>query len=140
MTLSHKPLIEQIWHEVWNDGTFTTLEASVSPGYRRTNRGTGESLDLEGFRRSVQDTREAFPDLTTHVDAIVEEGDRVAVFWTSRGTHHGRLLDIPATQRQVSTSGSNLCFFEGEHLVSEEVTWDVTSMLRALGITTLGGE
>ncbi len=76
----------------------------------------------------------AFPDLTITPDDVIVTGERVALFWTARGTHQGPILNIPASGRQVETRGVNrLALRDGQ--VCETLTiWDVAGMLRGLGL------
>ena len=69
--------------------------------------------------------------------SIVEDGDQLAIFWTSRGTHRDELHGIPTTNREVTTSGSNLCTVVDGRLSSERVTWHTRHLLTALGISTV---
>ncbi len=46
--------------------------------------------------------QDAFPDLRTTVEAVVAEGDLVAVRWTATGTHRGEHLGVAASGRRVT--------------------------------------
>jgi len=129
--------IEKAWVASWDRGDVDALDGLLSPGYRRFG-SRGEAHGLAEFKKSIVDTRAAFPDLLTVVDEIVVEGDRAAVRWHSTGSHQRNFLDVPATQRSVAVSGATFARFEDDRIVEEFVTWDPRSLLTALGILTVG--
>jgi steroid delta-isomerase-like uncharacterized protein len=88
----------------------------------------------QGIERMFEAYWRAFPDLEISQDDTVVDGDRVALFWTARGTHLGTIMHIPATGRSITAQGVNrLVLQDGK--VSESLTiWDVAGMLRALGL------
>ena len=129
--------IEKAWVASWDRGDVDALDDLLSPGYRRIG-STGKAHGLAEFKKSIVDTRVAFPDLLTVVDEIVVEGDRAAVRWHSTGSHQQNFLDVPATQRSVAVSGATFARFEDDRIVEEFVTWDPRSLLTALGILTVG--
>lgn len=76
----------------------------------------------------------AFPDLEITPDDVIVDGERVALFWTARGTQRGSILNIPASGRRVETRGVNRLVLR-DGLVCETLTiWDVAAMLRGLGL------
>jgi steroid delta-isomerase-like uncharacterized protein len=132
-----KTRVRDAWHEAWDKGNVDALDGLLADGFARTTRGSDESLSAAAYKEQILQTRRAFPDLTTSIDDIIEDGDQLAIFWTSRGTHRDELLGIPTTNRQVTTSGSNLCTVVDGRLSSERVTWDTRHLLTALGVSTV---
>jgi steroid delta-isomerase-like uncharacterized protein len=129
--------IEKAWVASWDRGDVDALDGLLSPAYRRFG-SRGEAHGLAEFKKSIVDTRAAFPDLLTVIDEILVEGDRAAVRWHSTGSHQRNFLDVPATQRSVAVSGATFARFEDDRIVEEFVTWDPRSLLTALGILTVG--
>ncbi|QCW51639.1 ester cyclase [Nocardioides dongxiaopingii] len=133
--------IEAAWSAAWDDGDVAALDALHAPGYRRRSSTTDEGLTLEAFKATITTTRAAFPDLVTHIDEIVVEGDRAAVRWRSVGTHQHSFLGVPPTRRTVEVAGATFAHFGPDGLIVEEqVTWDPRALLTALGIITLGSD
>lgn len=134
-------LIQESWTAAWDHGDVSALDALLAPDYRRLGAGEADGLSLEEFKASIIATRSAFPDLVTHVDEVVVEGDRAAVRWHSVGTHEHSFLGVPATGRTVEVSGATFARFGDDGLVHEEqVTWDPRALLAALGIITVGAD
>ncbi|TKV57760.1 ester cyclase [Nakamurella flava] len=137
MDSPQKAAIAQAWARAWDDGDVDALDDLLAPGFTRRTQGSKTSLSADELKKEIRATREAFPDLVTTIDEIVLDGDRVAIFWTSTGTHQAELLGIPATRRKVVTYGSNLCTLSDGKLTDERVTWDPRHLLTALGISTV---
>ena len=88
----------------------------------------------EGLRRQAASYLAAFPDLHLTFDEVVADGTRVAVRWSSRGTHRGPFLHIPPTGRALVGLGVSLFHVEGGRLRRCERVWDVAGFLRAVGL------
>jgi steroid delta-isomerase-like uncharacterized protein len=132
-----KARIREVWHEAWDKGNVDALDGLLADDFQRVTQGSVAPLSAAEYKAQILQTRHAFPDLTTSIDDIVEDGDQLAIFWTSRGTHRDELLGIPTTNREVTTSGSNLCTIVDGRVSSERVTWDTGHLLTALGISTM---
>ncbi|WP_026556005.1 ester cyclase [Arthrobacter sp. 35W] len=133
-----KTRVREIWHAVWDDGDVDALDALLADGYTRTSNASPAALGAGEFKDMVRTTREAFPDFSTTITALAQDGDQLAIFWSSTGTHSSELFGVPATHRRITTYGSNFCTFDNGRLVNEHVTWDPRQLLTALGIISLG--
>lgn len=134
-----EPLITSAWLAAWDNGDLGALDSLAAPGYTRTSKATGATVDLAGLKSEIAAVREAFPDLRTTVDDVVEGDGTVAVFWTSTGTHTNEYLGVPATGLTVQTRGSNILTLENGKILTESVTWDGSELLAGLGIRPLRG-
>jgi steroid delta-isomerase-like uncharacterized protein len=132
--------VAQAWSAAWNGGDTTLLEELLHPDYERHSAGSKGSQTSTELVEAIQASRAAFPDLHTTIDAIIEEGDHMAIFWHSTGTHQNEFLGVPSSRRTVKTYGSNHCVFDNGKLVTENVTWDPRQLLTALGIISLESE
>ncbi len=87
-----------------------------------------------GVTRQLERFYQALPDLEFKYEQVIFENDRVAVYWSARGTHRGTLLNIPPTGRVVQINGvswlreRNGKFAHGVHM------WDMAALLRAVGL------
>ena len=132
-----KAAIRRAWESAWDAGDVDALDHLLAPGFTRRTQGSDTALSADELKKEIVATRQAFPDLVTTIDEILVDGDRVAIFWTSTGTHRAELLGVPATRRHVVTYGSNLCTLSDGQLSDELVTWDPRHLLSALGISTV---
>jgi steroid delta-isomerase-like uncharacterized protein len=97
-------------------------------------------LGPEGVRQLLAVTRDAFPDLRYTIEALIGEGDTVAVLYTWHGTHRGELGGIPPTGREVTAMGAMVCRVAGGQIVEE---WDVDdrlSVMQQLGLLSTPGQ
>ena len=129
--------IREVWDAAWDNGEVDAFDDLLSPDYRRIG-SSGGAQDRSAFKESIAATRAAFPSLTTTIDEIVADGDRVAIRWHSVGVHQNAFLGVPATRREVSVSGSTFAHFVDDVIVEEHVTWDPRALLAALGIISIG--
>lgn len=131
--------VRAAWHAVWNEGDVAAMSALLAHDYVRHSGGRGQrSLDRAGFLDVIRSVREAFPDLETSIDDMFGEGDRLAIRWSSVGTHRAEFLGVPSTGRRIATQGITIGRFEGNHIAEEWVTWDMTQLLTDLGVLLLG--
>jgi steroid delta-isomerase-like uncharacterized protein len=141
LTDERRDLIARAWSAAWDHGDVDVLDDLLAPDYRRRGAEGGDGLTREEFKASITATRSAFPDLVTHVEDLVVEGDVAAVRWRSVGTHQHSFLGVPATRRSVEVSGATFAHFGEDGLVHlEHVTWDPRALLAALGIITVGAD
>lgn len=124
------------WTAAWDQGDVAALDDLLSPSYVRLRGPQGIEQSREGFKESIRAVREAFPELRTEIEDLVEEGDRLAVRWRSTGRHTGPFLGVPPTGRPIEVSGSTFARFDGDSIVEERVTFDSRQLLEALGIIT----
>jgi steroid delta-isomerase-like uncharacterized protein len=85
-------------------------------------------------RRWMQDNLTAFPDLHLSIEHCVATADEVVVFWLARGTHLGKVMNIPATGRPIQMRGVALLVIRAGKIVRGFQVWDVAGMLRAIGL------
>ncbi|GAB3711350.1 flavin reductase [Nocardiopsis nanhaiensis] len=129
--------LKHAWHASWNEGDVDSLTGLMDAEYARVSRSSGATMTLKELQSEILRIREGFPDIETTIESIVVEGDRIVLFWSTTGTHTEPFLGVPATGKTVRTYGSNLVTVRDGRIVREEVTWDGTEMLHALGIRRL---
>ncbi|MFI7704087.1 ester cyclase [Nonomuraea sp. NPDC049480] len=133
-----KQRLLKAWAAAWDHGDVDALDSLLSPRYRRRTRSSIEGQTREELKALILTSRMAFPNLTTVVEEIVEEGDRLAVRWRSSGTHTGFFMGVPPTKKPVTVAGATFALFDGDMIVEEWVTWDARELLSALGVLTVG--
>jgi predicted ester cyclase len=104
----NRDLLQRYHVEVWEQGHLDRIAAFIGPGFvshakpARLPAGVKPSINL------MAELRVGFPDLTSHQDAILADGDLVSIRWTIRGTHTGVFLGIAPTGRKLVTSGMDI--------------------------------
>jgi steroid delta-isomerase-like uncharacterized protein len=98
---------------------------------------TGDVFDGEAaVRRYYDETRAAFPDQRNRLLALYNADDAVIVEFILEGTHLGSYRGLPATRRpfRCQTTAFFLFAAGGDRIICERVYFDVTTILRQLGI------
>jgi len=124
------------WNRAWGDGDVAAFEQIITPGYLRHSKSGSE--DSTSVVETIKATHEAFPDFSTDILHIVEDGETAAIHWRSQGTHQGSFMDVPATGRSITVTGASFLRFENGKIAEEFVVWDPRELLSALGIWHLG--
>ncbi|MEO5317331.1 ester cyclase [Arthrobacter sp. CC3] len=134
--MSRQQTILKAWNSAWGDGDLTAFEQMLAPDYVRRSKSGSE--DYATLRKTIEATHAAFPDTTTEILHILEDGATAAIHWQTKGTHQGEFMDVPATGRTITVSGASFLRFDGDKLAEEWVVWDPRELLSALGIWHLG--
>ncbi|WP_314192194.1 ester cyclase [uncultured Arthrobacter sp.] len=134
--MSRRDTILKAWNGAWGDGDLAAFEQLLAPGYVRRSKSGSE--DYASLRKTIEAMHTAFPDSSTEILEIVEDGTKVAVHWRTTGTHTGEFMDVPATGRSIAVTGASFLRFDGDKLAEEWVVWDPRELLSALGIWHLG--
>ena len=134
--MSRRDTILKAWNGAWGDGDVAAFEQLLAPGYVRRSKSGSE--DYASLRKTIEAMHTAFPDSSTEILEIVEDGTKVAVHWQTTGTHTGEFMDVPATGRSIAVTGASFLRFDGDKLAEEWVVWDPRELLSALGIWHLG--
>jgi len=86
------------------------------------------------IRKLINYYLRAFPDVQVRVDEIVSAGNQAALSWTWHGTHRGRFMNIPPTQRPVTVQGATFITLRNGRIHRVTRVWDVAGLLRSLGL------
>jgi len=98
----------------------------IFPGSHQSTGSTRSDNSHPPFSRP-------FPDLTTTIEDLMAEGDKVAVRQTWRGTHTSNFLGIPPTGKQVTFTSIEVYRVSGGKLAEEWVELDMHGLLQQLG-------
>jgi steroid delta-isomerase-like uncharacterized protein len=126
-----KTAIRRLIDEFWNEKNSGVEDELFAPDAVIYDSGVPLPNLGKEFFTSI---RTAFPDIRVTADDMVAEGDKVALRWTSTGTHRGELQGIPPTNRQVTVIGITIYRFAGDRIVEEWNNADTLGMLRQLGV------
>jgi steroid delta-isomerase-like uncharacterized protein len=121
--------------EAWNAHDVERTVAFYASDYEGQDVAqSGPEQGPEGIRQSLARYLHAFPDLHFTPEATLGQGDQVALFWTARGTHRGKIMNIPPTGRSIQVRGVSLFTLEGGKIRRAIIIWDVAGLLRAIGL------
>jgi steroid delta-isomerase-like uncharacterized protein len=121
--------------EAWNAHDVDRLAAFYATDYQGEDVAQSRpQLGPEGIRHAMARYLRAFPDLHFTQEATIAQGDQVALFWKMRGTHRGKLMNIPPTGRPIQVRGASLFTLAGGKIRYATIIWDVAGLLRAIGL------
>jgi steroid delta-isomerase-like uncharacterized protein len=134
------------WDRAWNGGESDALDAILDPKYVRHTASTRGDARLgalhaesrDDYKCSIAKVRTAFPDLRTEIVDMIVDGDKVAIRWSTTGTHEGTFGGSPATGKRVTVAGVTISRFRDDRIVEDWVTFDPVDLLLQLGIVRLG--
>ena len=95
----------------------------------------GDIQGLEEAEQFVAMIKAAFPDMSTTVEDVIAEGEKVVTRVRFRGTHQGETEDFgPPTGKQIEQEGITIHRFEDGKIVEEWNQYDNLSILQQLGL------
>lgn len=94
-----------------------------------------ETRGPDGIRERIAAWRTAFPDLSTSIEDLVAEGDRVALRSIARGTNTGEFMGTPPTGKQIAVEWESIYRFEGGKVAEMWDAWNVLAVMEQLGLT-----
>ena len=100
---TNKQLIREHYEATTNNYDPDAIDRQVTDDF--VDHGTPGVKGSEGVKRHITALLAAFPDLKVTIDAIVAEGDLVAVRGTWRGTQRGEFRAIKPAGAKVEFSG-----------------------------------
>lgn len=87
-----------------------------------------------GIRRLVAFTLLGLPDITFDLDQVITQADQLVMVWRARGTHLGKIMNIPPTQRAVEYRGVTMYTVRDGLITGSLRLWDMAGMLRQIGL------
>jgi len=133
VTTRHKELYRRFLQEVFNEGRIDKVDQFLSPSYVFHDAAPGAPPGTEAVKQAVVMFRAAFPDLNITIEDLVAEGDKVCARATTRGTHRGTFLGIPATGKAVTMPGLTMVRIVDGYIMESWVRNDVVTLMKQIG-------
>jgi steroid delta-isomerase-like uncharacterized protein len=93
-----------------------------------------QTLDKPAFKQMMAMFATAFPDGSHIIQVELAAEDKVAAFWTFRGTHQGELMGIPPTGKQITITGTTIDRLANGKIVERWGSFDQMGLMQQLGI------
>lgn len=129
----NKEAVRRVIEEAFNKGNLAVVDGVMSTEYVY-HSSLGDAKGPDGFKKTVNMFRTAFPDIHSTIEDIVAEGDKVATRATLRGTHRGEFMGIAPTDKKINVAVSGLIRFAGEKEVEAWGNMDMLTFYQQLGI------
>lgn len=98
----NKAIVRRMIEEVWNGDDPDDAEEYMAYDIVRHAAVPEHRHGIEGARHVGRWVRTSFPDARVEIVDVIAEGERVAVYATSSGTHEGEFRGIPPTGKHFS--------------------------------------
>ncbi len=134
MSEANKALFRRFVDEVVNQKNMATLDELMDANFVEHNPAPGQEPGTEGMKKLMNMFFTAFPDMQSHVDLMVAEGDIVAGRMTTTGTHQGDLMGIPATGKKITMTETHIVRIANGKAVEHWGNADELGMMQQLGV------
>lgn len=130
----NKSIARRMTDDVWNKGDLDAVDELCAPELVLHSAPAGMPSGTEGVKAIVGVYRGAFQNFKATNDFVIAEGDKVASRWTTRATHRGELMGIPAAGKQITTTGISLSRIANGKIVEVWSESDQMDLMRQLGV------
>lgn len=98
-------------------------------------KGTDEpAVGADGFKALYEEYYAAFPDFHHEIVELVAEGDLVAAFLLTRGTHEGEFRGVEPTGTEIEVEDTGLLRIESGRIVDVRPLSDMLGLFEQLGV------
>jgi steroid delta-isomerase-like uncharacterized protein len=129
----NKALMRRIPEEVWSKGDFAAADVILSPDFVNHNPAFGHPPTRDGYKQTVAQFRDAFPDLCMTVEDALAEGDKVALRFRVQGTHRGAFGAFGASGRPIDFTGTATALVRDGKVIELWVNGDLLGLMQQLG-------
>jgi predicted ester cyclase len=118
----NKTLVRREQEELWNHtGDLDSAEELYAAG------------QAEAAKQEAADFRQGFPDVTSTIEDLIAEGDKVVARWRSRATHQGEYMGIAPTGKEVEFTGISVYRIEAGKIAQSWNIEDQLGLMRQIG-------
>jgi len=133
-TTQGKSIVRRVLDEAFNQGNLTIVDELVTPDGISHHSSWGTPANRMGLKQLIAMFRTAFPDLVCTIEDEITQGNKIAAHWTMRGTHKGRFLGNPPTNKPILVQGLIYARIEKHQVVENWILVDEIGMLQQLGL------
>jgi steroid delta-isomerase-like uncharacterized protein len=120
--------------EVWSSGQLERLDGLVSPEVVHHDRYDPNAAEgLAGMKRTIEQNRQAFPDLRLAVEDQIAEADKVVTRWRAEMTHSGEMAGFAPSGNLITITGITIDRFDGGKIIEAWRSMDTLAVLRGIG-------
>ena len=131
-TRQNRALVGRYYDKVLNGRDLAVLDEIVADDYVENDPLPGQGSGRDGLRQRVEMLIDGLDPHFT-VEDMIAEGDRVAVRWTTRGTHDGELLGFAPTGTPVAFTGISFFTVRCGKVVEFQTEMDAAGLLEQVG-------
>ena len=129
----NKDLARRWLDVVWGEGSLAAVDELAGADFVWHWAPGGVAADREGYKEFVKQNFAAVSDVSSIIEDIVAEGDKVASRWTWRATHKGEFMGVPPTGKQIALTGMCINRIVDGKIVEEWGEMDMLGVMQQLG-------
>lgn len=133
MAQDNAKIVHRFADEVITQGNFDAASQFVWEDVVEQVPLPGQGPGLEGLKDILRAMRSSFPDLVFSIHEQVSEGDKVASRFEWTGTHRGKFLGVPATDRSVKVWGIVIDRLVEGRIKDTRIIMDMLGLMIQLG-------
>jgi predicted ester cyclase len=134
MSEQNKAAARKFYEEFFDKKNVAAVDEICQPDFVDHSPMPGMKPGLEGMKDMMGIFQKAFPDLKTHIEAMVAEGDAVATRFHITATHSGSMSGETPTGKQVTFHGHDWITFRDGKATGAWHQGDEAMVLAQLGI------
>ena len=127
-------LIRRIFDQVFNQGNLDVVDELIAADIDARIASWGALASRLGLKQMIANLRSAFPDLRCVVEDEIREGDKLAAYWTMRGTHKGSYFGNQPTGRPIAVQGFIFARTADDQIVENQILIDQIGILQQIGV------
>lgn len=120
------------YHEIWSNGNVEELDKIIDPNFTGHFIGGFEYKGVEGAKKCVLETRNAFPDWKEELVDIIAQGNKVVTRHYSTGTHLGTWDGVDSTGNKVEIYEAEIYHLEKGKIVEQWGFWDEINLKKQM--------
>lgn len=135
-TEQNKLLARRVFEELTNQERYGSVD-EVFDRNCKVHFGN-RTLNLSQAVAEGKTWKGAAPDLFMNVESVSQNGDKVTVVWSARGTHTGQGLGVKPTRRQISMRDRSVFLIKNGKIVEAWNSEYRDEVFRQLGLSKRG--
>jgi uncharacterized protein len=129
-----KDVIRRVVEDVWNKNAQDRVHEFYGKNFIFFQEGGGAQMGPDTIKTWMSTTHTAFPDIHYTVDAIYQEGDKLAMRYHVTGTHTGDFRGLPPSGKAINLTGHMMFRLIDNKISQAHGYWDMLGLLQQLGI------
>jgi predicted ester cyclase len=133
LAASNKELVRTFHTRLWAEADLGVIEEVFAPE-AVAHWGDADSNAVEAVRADAKRYLAAFTEVSSSIDDLIGDGDRVGLRWTTKGTHSAAYGKVAPTGRKITTRGMDVFRLDGGRIVEAWSLWDALGLYQQLGL------
>jgi steroid delta-isomerase-like uncharacterized protein len=135
----YKELIRNEFKRWELEGDETLIDECYAPDCVWHGPGGQEIRGHDEMKQLMVVLGTAFPDKRYTINDLIAEGDKVVARWTLQATHKGDYMGIPATNKQVTITGTYVIRIADGKQIEWWLEADFLGLMQQLGVIPSAG-